>query len=466
MLTYDIESRGRKPIYEYLYECIKRDITEQRISAGERLPSKRELAKHLKISTITVENAYAQLIAEGYIYAVEKRGYFAGEFSGQIKAPRPPERSNDAAAAREQYLVDFTSNKPDADRFPFSVWSRLMRRVLADEDTRLLGEIPHSGVYELRSAVAEYLYSFRGMSVSPDNIIIGAGTEYLYGLLIQLLGRDKLWGVENPGYSKISKVYTAGGARVAYVELDRDGVSSQALEASRADIIHLSPSHHFPTGTVTPIKRRYELLEWANRREDRYIIEDDYDSEFRFSGRPIQTMQSIDTHGRVIYMNTFSKSIAPSIRISYMVLPDALMREYRERLGFYSCAVSGFEQHTLARFISEGYFEKHISRMKNFYKAQRNKIIELIESSGFSEIVKVTEENAGLHFLLTVKTALSDSELKSLLMKCGIRALCLSDYFAGDDISSSGTVVVNYSGINIRKLGEALTRLGREINVI
>jgi GntR family transcriptional regulator/MocR family aminotransferase len=310
--------------------------------------------------------------------------------------------------------MNFKLNSIKADFFPFSVWSKLMREVLLEQDTKLLLPAPYNGVAELREAIADHLYHFRGMSVDPGQIVVGAGTEYLYNLIIQLLGRDNVMGIENPGYYKISRIYDSNRVEYRYVDIDEHGMSVRKLEESRANIIHISPSHHYPTGIVTSIGRRHQLLDWANKSEDRYVIEDDYDSEFRFAGRPIQPLQSIDRNEKVLFINTFSKTMAPSIRISYMVLPPHLLKKYRENLGFYSCTVPSFEQYTLAKFITEGYFERHVNRTRKLYRAQRDKVIEAARTSAFGGRAEILGEDAGLHFLLHIQTKKSDAEIIKL----------------------------------------------------
>jgi len=295
------------------------------------------------------------------------------------------------------------------------------------------------------------------MTVDPENILIGAGTDFLYNLLIQLLGRDRTYAVEEPGYHKIRRIYAAGGVRCIGVPLDDQGVRPERIGDAR--VLHISPAHHFPTGLITSVRRRQELLQWAVGR-DGYIIEDDYDSEFRFDAHPKPTMHSLDRSGRVIYMNTFSKSLAPSIRISYLVLPGQLMEEFRARLGFYSCTVSSFEQHTLARFLTRGHFEKHINRMRKFYRIRRNRVVEILSSCPYASRLTIRELDAGLHFLLRVETQLSDRELTGLLESSGIRIQALSDYYHDtppEDVMHH--LVVNYSGIDEEALTQALSQI-------
>lgn len=454
MLTYTLKKSPGVPLYEALYRCIREDILSGSLKPGEKLPSKRALAENLEVSKITVEAAYNQLLAEGYIRSQEKVGYF-------VETVEPPAISHRETLPVEEKreepaLLDLTAN--GTEHFPFSVWSRLQREVMLDYGSQLLRPLPNQGIPELRGAIADHLAAFRGMMVSPENILIGAGTDFLYNLLIQLLGREKIYAVEEPGYRKIRKVYAAGGVRCVSAPMDSRGVVPEGLKD--ADVLHCSPSHHFPTGLVTPVSRRMELLGWA--REGKWIIEDDYDSEFRLDAHPKPTMQSLDRGGRVIYMNTFSKSLAPSIRISYMVLPEALMKRFQETLGFYSCTVPSFEQYTLARFLSRGCFEKHINRMRKFYKNRRNTLISMLESCSFSEKLTILEQNAGLHFLLRVDTRREDRELTGALKALGIRVHALSEYYH-DGPGIPHCLVVNYSGLKEEAMEEALKRVEKAL---
>ena len=452
MLTYELKKAPGVPLYEALYRCIREDILSGALKPGEKLPSKRALAQHLEISKITVETAYSQLLSEGYICSREKVGYFVEAIERHIPArPIPTQESPEEA---DQEVVDLTGG--GTERFPFSVWMKLQREVMLDYGEKLLLPMPNTGIPELKTAIAEHLASFRGLHVNPGNILIGAGTDFLYNLLIQLLGRDRLYAVEEPGYGKIRKIYAAGGVQAVSAPMDISGVRPDGLE--KAGILHISPSHHFPTGLVTPMSRRQELLQWANSTGS-WIIEDDYDSEFRFAAHPMSAMQAMDRHGRVIYMNTFSKTLAPSIRISYLVLPEGLMAEFQKRLGFYSCTVPSFEQYTLARFLSRGHFEKHINRMRKFYRSRRNRVVQMLHTCAYADRLTIQELDAGLHFLVKVDTQLTDRELTRRLMDVGIRVRTLSSYYHEQDHQDTHCLVVNYASLREEKLEEALTRL-------
>ncbi len=438
MLTYDLKKAPGVPLYEALYRRIRDDILSGALAAGEKLPSKRALAENLEISRITVEGAYSQLLAEGYIRSREKVGYFVEGVERRRQSLPMTEASE---APTEPPRVDLTGH--GSPKFPFSVWSRLQRQVLLDQGEKLLLPPENQGCAVLREAIAQHLAQFRGMLVSPGQILVGAGTDFLYNLLIQLLGREKCYALEDPGYGKIRRIYAAGGVSCIGVPLDQQGVMPDSLE--NAQVLHISPSHHFPTGLVTTLERRKALLAWANAGPDRWIIEDDYDSEFRFHAHPLPAMQSLDP-ARVIYMNSFSKSLAPGIRVGFMVLPPALMTRFRQELGFYSCTVTGFEQYTLARFLGEGYFEKHINRMRKYYRGIRNRVIQALEGHGK---LTVLEQDAGLHFLLRVDTDESDEALAARWAEAGIRIRTLSSYYHGPlPESDRHCLVVNYAGLD------------------
>ena len=445
MLTYALKKSPGVPLYEALYRCIRRDILSGALAPGEKLPSKRALAQNLEVSKITVEAASNQLMEEGYIRAVEKVGYFVEQVE---HIHREPEQTGEAP---EPEVLPASGPQ----HFPFSVWSRLQREVMLDYGENLLRPLPNRGVPELRRAIALHLAEFRGMEVDPANILIGAGTDFLYNLLIQLLGRELIYAVEDPGYEKIRRIYASGGVTVVSAPMDGEGVRPDELGEAR--VLHISPSHHFPTGLITPLSRRMELLDWA-RKQGGWIIEDDYDSEFRFDSHPKPSMLSLDRE-RVIYMNSFSKSLAPSIRISYIVLPPALMEKFQSRLGFYSCTVTSFEQYTLARFLSRGFFEKHINRMRKFYKKQRNLIISQLKQWDYAEKLTIYEQDAGLHFILKVETSLSDRQLGQLFESEGLGIRCLTDYYHEKNHGDLHCLVVNYASFGEDTLPRALKAL-------
>lgn len=479
MLTYNLTATGSDSLYESLYKCIKNDILQGKLCAGEKLPSKRSFAKNLGISVITVENAYGQLSDEGYIYSMPKRGFYVSDIDMVANPNTGAKTSADAnlfddsaSIACSPYFADFSSNQTDSEIFPFTIWTKTVRSVLNDNRIQLMINPPCGGILPLRNAIAHYLGDFRGMKVAPHQIIIGAGTEYLYGLLIQLLGKNLIYGVENPGYHKIGKICKSMDVSYRHVDLDENGVSIHELEEKKIDIIHTSPSHHFPTGIVMPVSRRYELLGWAAKKKQHYIIEDDYDSELRLSGKPFPTLQSIDVSGKVIYMNTFTKTLASTVRISYMVLPEDLAKRFYSELSFYSCTVSNFEQYTLAQFMENGSFEKHINRLRNYYQNKRDAILKELKSGSIGKYITIQEEEAGVHFLMHIQSDCTEAEIVEKAKAGGVKLDPLSRYYIkntekheqnGQENPYENTYVMNYSSVNmenIKKVVQVLSQLG------
>ena len=479
MLTYNLTATGSDSLYESLYKCIKNDILQGKLCAGEKLPSKRSFAKNLGISVITVENAYGQLSDEGYIYSMPKRGFYVSDIDMVANPNTGAKTSADAnlfddsaSIACSHYFADFSSNQTDSEIFPFTIWTKTVRSVLNDNRIQLMINPPCGGILPLRNAIARYLGDFRGMKVAPHQIIIGAGTEYLYGLLIQLLGKNLIYGVENPGYHKIGKICKSMGVTYRHVDLDESGVSIHELEEKKIDIIHTSPSHHFPTGLVMPVSRRYKLLGWAAKKKQHYIIEDDYDSELRLSGKPFPTLQSIDVSGKVIYMNTFTKTLASTVRISYMVLPEDLAKRFYSELSFYSCTVSNFEQYTLAQFMENGSFEKHINRLRNYYQNKRDAILKELKSGSIGKYITIQEEEAGVHFLMHIQSDCTEAEIVEKAKAGGVKLDPLSRYYIkntekheqnGQENPYENTYVMNYSSVNmenIKKVVQVRSQLG------
>ncbi|MGN0473094.1 MAG: PLP-dependent aminotransferase family protein [Lachnospiraceae bacterium] len=456
MLTYDLSGNG-KPMYEQLYDRIREDILTGKLLPDSKMPSKRMLAGNLGVSIITVENAYELLISEGYLYAIPKVGYYVENIADRSRRTGGHASGlHIAMPESETFLFDFSSNSSEPGSFPFSVWAKLMRETISCRETELLKVPPSGGIPELRAAIADYLSSFRGMSVDPDQIIVGAGTEYLYGLLIQLLGRDKTYCVENPGYRKIKQIYESNHVSCVPVEMDEKGLVVDRLLEQSAQIAHVSPTHHFPTGITMPASRRYELLRWADGNDDRYIIEDEYDSEFRMNGKPVPTLFSMDSGQKVIYMNTFSKSLTATIRISYMILPETLANLFYRNLDFYSCTVSTFEQYTLAEFIARGYFEKHINRMRLHYKRKREQVLRLIREIFTEQECRIIEKDSGLHFILEFHTSMGDRELEQELRRKKIRISAVTDYDMNPERRNVHQFILNYSGVDTERLKDAL----------
>lgn len=368
--------------YMQVYEQIRTAILHGIYRFGDRLPSKRQLAESTGTSVITAEHVYDLLIEEGYAEARERRGYFViyreGEAfgSGEKMSVSSAKKEIGETARDISFLRTAVEEERDSRRdreeralFPFSAFAKTMREVLTEYGERILEPSPHRGVRELREAIAAYLGRSRNLLVSPEQIIIGSGAEYFYGVNIQVLGRERLYALEDPSYEKIRKVYGANGVRTELLPLGPDGIESAALKASRASVLHVTPVGSYPSGITATASKRAEYIRWAKKRGG-YLIEDDFDSEFTVLSKPEDTLFSLWPDGRVIYMNSFSKTIAPSMRAAYLVLPESLSAAYEEKAGFCSCSVPVFDQLVLAKFIRSGLFERHINRVRRYRRKQ------------------------------------------------------------------------------------------------
>ena len=459
MLTFALDPALDAPLYEQLYTQIRRDIASGALKAGEKLPSKRALAAHLKVSMSTVEGAYGQLLAEGYLRSEAKRGYFVQPMEPLV--PQAKEAVFTPSVPRMEPHTpryDFSTGAVDAAHFPFATWAKLMRQVLTREDSRLLSAIPPQGVPELQEAIVGYLHDFRGVTARPEQVVVGAGSEYLTGLLFQLLGREGGYAVEDPGYPKVQKILAHEGALVCPIPMDEQGMRVDALRWSGARVAHVTPSHQFPLGTVMPVTRRQELLRWAGEAEGRYIIEDDYDSEFRYSGRPIPALQSLDDAGRVVYLSTFAQSLAPSLRIGFLVLPDHLLERYRRDFLFYASTVPSFEQYTLAQFLSGGHFERHVARMRLEYKGRMEALRACVRDAGLSGGLSGGE--AGLHLLLRLDAPGGEAELVDRARRAGVGLYPLSDYyFARPPADYRTTLVMGFARMRCGDMAAAFRLL-------
>lgn len=471
MITFEIDNeidnKSGEPLYHRIYSYVRSEIENGNLKSDEKLPSKRALARHLNVSVATVENAYGQLLAEGYIRSRAGSGFYVEDCN--ISPPQKEAVPVREESADTKYIkYDFSTSGADTSLFPFSIWAKLSRATLNEKATDLLNSCDFRGAEPLRREIAEHLHRFRGMDVSPERIVIGAGSEYLLGLIIQLLGRDTAYGVENPGYRKIYDIFSASAARIFPVPMDEKGASVRDVSAFGINVLHVTPSHHFPLGITMPLSRRGELLQWAYSAPDRYIIEDDCDCEFCYDFRPLPPLQSLDKNGRVIYLNTFTRTLAPSIRIGYMVLPENLAERFRRRLGFYSCTVPVFEQYTLAKFIAGGYLERHINRIKKVYKSRRDVLTDCVKNSRLNGFAEISGEGAGTHIVLKFTNGITQTELVSRALKAGVKIHGLTEYYSFPDKSiPEAAVVVGFSGIdsdNIKKAFDLLTADARIAN--
>ncbi|MCC8060441.1 MAG: PLP-dependent aminotransferase family protein [Clostridiales bacterium] len=458
-LLVPIDTQSKKPLYEQIYEYIRGEIRAGRMQAGSRLPSTRVLADHLKVSRSTTQMAYDQLLAEGYIGAVPCRGYFVGHLETLVEMETLPEPSR---AMRMQEVedeeeiggretadgwIDFSPRGIDLDSFPYNTWRKLSKDTLVDDNKEFFHSGNPQGEPGLREAIGRYLHGARGVNCRPEQIIVGAGSEYLWMLLGLILGTGHCIAMENPTYKQAYRVFHSLGYEVCPVEMDASGMSTELLTVSGASVAYVMPSHQYPTGIVMPVGRRQELLHWANAGPERYLIEDDYDSEFRYRGKPVPALQGLDRHGRVIYLGTFSKSIAPAIRVSYMVLPEKLLQIYHERAGFYASTVSRIDQNILYQFIERGFYERHLNRMRTIYKGKHDALISAIRP--LEDDFDLQGEHAGLHILLTDRRGRGEKELIDRAAAAGVRVYGISGYYIHPECNHRPcTVVLGYATLS------------------
>ena len=357
-MKYRIDLQNPHSAYLQLYHQLRADIVGGVYPNGHKLPSKRVLAEQAGVSVITVEHAYAILCDEGYLEARERSGYFVS-YSAADCFP----------VAESTSVREKPETRELTDEFPFSVLAKTMRRVLSDYGERILVKSPNNGCVELRRAISAYLARCRGINVSSAQIIIGSGAEYLYGLIVQLLGRERIFALENPSYEKIRRVYLANGVECDMLRLGADGIRTSELMRTKASVLHVTPFHSFPSGVTASAGKRSEYIRWAKERGG-YIIEDDFDSEFTLSSKAEDTLFSLEPQRSVLYLNTFTKTVAPSMRLGYMVLPVSLVEAFEKAVGFYSCTVPVFEQYVLAELLDNGDFERHINRVRRRRRRQ------------------------------------------------------------------------------------------------
>lgn len=456
-LTISLDAKASRPLYEQIYGYIKEEIKNGGLPFEERLPSTRMLAKHLQVSRSTVELAYEQLLSEGYIEAVPYRGYIVCQLDGLLQLENQAVLMEvRQSEKKEKYAFDFSPNGIALNSFPHNTWRKLSRGILMEKDEEFFQLGNPQGEEFLRTTIASYLHHARGVSCTPDQVIVGAGSDYLLMLLSNILGNRRVVAMENPTYKRAYRVLQSMTKSMIAVEMDQNGMYVEELSKSEADIAYVMPSHQYPMGIVMPVRRRMQLLDWAAKAEGRYIIEDDYDSEFRYKGKPIPALQGFDAKGKVIYLGTFSRVIAPSIRISYMVLPKALMKFYHERGRIFSSTVSKVDQMIIAKFLNEGHYERHLNRMRALYKSRHDVLLE--ELGSLSDICKVSGENAGVHLLLHFTNGMSEAEAVSRAKEAGVKVYGLSDYCIGHE-PEEATVLLGYANMEEEKIRSAVERL-------
>ncbi|MGN0342843.1 MAG: PLP-dependent aminotransferase family protein [Roseburia sp.] len=463
-LWIDLQPDSDKALYEQIYDSVRRDIADGKISPGEKLPSTRFLAKYLGISRSTVELAYDQLTAEGYIIPRQGSGCYVCDISDLYQMQQNEEKREHSPMTKStirEAEIRFSPYEIDQRSFPCDAWYRVNKNVSPGEQPELLMSGDSKGQENLRRQISRYLYQARGVECCEDQIIVGAGNEYLLMLLSQILGHGKCVLMEQYSYVNAYKTFCNMGYSIATARTEADGICMEDVRGSKADVVYVMPVHQFPLGTVMPLKRRLELIKWASEAEDRYVIEDDHDSEFRYKGKPIPALWGNDQGQHVIYIGTFSKSISSSLRISFMVLPERLMEQYEKRCGFYACTVSRFSQEVLFRFMEEGHFERHLNRMRNNYKQKHDVLLAILKEETW--VHAIYGDNAGLHVLVDVYSHESEETLCRRAWESGVEIHGLSEYRIGPaEKRPYPTILLGYGNLSEEEMSRGIACL-REI---
>ena len=461
MLDLTLPLHSSQPLYQQLHDSIVTQLRTGQLHAGDRLPGKRSLASQLSVAINTVDTAYQMLVAEGYLESRPKSGFYVLPYTDTLTLPTAAHSIPQHTPSPTTHRFNLSTGSVDTALFPFRTWGRIQKELLY-ASPELLTHGHRFGDENLRLAIADYLHAYRGVACSYEQIVVGAGVEYLLGLVAQLL-RGGTAAIENPGYARSRTILENCGVPCHCVDIDEGGLSIAGLEASGANLCYVTPSHHFPTGVTMPAGRRAQLLQWASCAPERYILEDDYDAEFRFDMRPLPSLQGMaGPSGNVVYLCTFSKSLAPSIRIACMVLPLPLLARYRQMFGAYSNTVSRFEQQTLCRFLTEGYFTRHLARMRKTYKGRMERLALALEESFGKERITLRGCHTGLHLLLTLHTAMDEQEMVRTAAQKGVGLHGLSEYYMERrEMCPPSTVVLGYASVENREI-ETLVQVLRQ----
>lgn len=458
-----LQPESNKTLYEQIYEFIRNEIRAGNLLQNEKLPSARFLAGTLQVSRTTVDMAYGQLVSEGYLEARPRQGYFVSAAEGlcSIDLPSAGEKSSGCESdTRGPARYDFSPNAIDMHFFPYATWKKITKSILVDANSDMFSLGEPQGDLKLRTTICRYLHGSRGVNCEPEQIIIGAGNDYLLLLLEKILGRHVHVAMENPTYVRAYQIFRSCAYPVSFVPMDENGIRVDCLRQTDARVAYVMPSHQYPTGISMPIGRRMELLRWAAEKEGRYLIEDDYDSEFRYKGKPLPSLQASDRNGNVVYIGTFSKAIAPAIRISYMVLPYSLLECYRRECGFYSSTVSRIDQTILNEFIEDGYFERYLNKMRKQYRMKHDLLLGELRS--FGRAFRISGSNAGLHLILTDKKGRIEEELASQAESVGVKVYQMHNFRMGESGSSAAMMILGYGALSQEEIKEGLALL-REV---
>ncbi|MDN6731425.1 MAG: PLP-dependent aminotransferase family protein, partial [Atopostipes suicloacalis] len=444
----------KKPLYVQVYQLLKKKIQQKTFKRNEKLPSKRKLAKKNHISENTVMAAYNQLLIEGYIYSIERKGFYVSNIEFHNLSPQLNPQKEEIAANSIEYDYDFTRSNPDQALFPYSVFSKIYRQLFEKSKDLLIEESDGQGLYTLRDELQKYLSISRGVPCSADQIILGPSSEYLLSILFQLVDKKLHIGLEDPGYQGFQSLIQRLKLPFKPIRLSKGGLKLDDLRKSKVNLMIVTSNHQFPTGKIMPLKTRQALLKWASESPNRYIVENDYDSEFKYSGIPIPSLKYLDQKDQVIHLSSFTRILSPGIRMAYMVLPKKLAHQYQKLYTNHSASLSSLEQWLIRDFIAEGHLEKHLNRSRTFYKRKRDLFIQTIYN--YDPQAEIFGEEAGLHLLLKPSTPFDGLLFKNEALKRKMNLKLLSDYSFSEQSQAEKIIFLSFSSTPEEKIDSIL----------
>ena len=460
MIILNLDNKSKIPLYIQIYTEIKNLIQTKILKANEKLPSKKDFIDYYNISQNTIQNALYLLLEEGYIFSIERKGYFVSDIENLIIQNVKVENKT-KFKEKEKIHYDFSYSGVDKKSLARTIFKRITKDVYDEENEDLLFQGHIQGDLLLRKSICEYLSQSRGFKVDAEQVVISSGTEYLFYIIFKLFN-NKIYGLENPCHKMFKELFLTNNISFKAISLDENGIVIDDLKKNNVNIAYVTPSHQFPTGAIMSISRRTELLNWANENPDRYIVEDDYDSEFKYTGRPISALKANDINDKVIYLGSFSKSISPAIRVSYLVLPKALLNIYQRELPYFICPVPTLNQKILYRFIKDGYFVKHINKMRTLYKKKREFLVNTIKtysSKILNKEIQIQGADAGLHMVIKLNQKINEKLFLNECLENSLKLYSLEEYNIEEIHRENSYFLLGYANLTNKEIEEGILLL-------
>ncbi|ASS38642.1 MocR-like pyridoxine biosynthesis transcription factor PdxR [Fusobacterium sp. oral taxon 203] len=460
MIILNLDNKSKIPLYIQIYNEIKKLIQTKILDANEKLPSKKDFMDYYNISQNTIQNALYLLLEEGYISSIERKGYFVSDIENLIVHNVKIENKRQYKEKKKIHY-DFSYSGVDSKSLAKTIFKRITKDVYDEENEDLLFQGHIQGDLLLRKSICEYLSQSRGFKVEAEQLIISSGTEYLFYIIFKLFN-NKIYGLETPCHKMFKELFLTNDVSFKAISLDESGIMIEDLKKYNINIAYVTPSHQFPTGVIMGISRRTELLNWANENPNRYIVEDDYDSEFKYTGRPIPALKATDVNDKVIYLGSFSKSISPAIRVSYLVLPKALLNIYQKKLPYFICPVPTLNQKILYKFIKDGYFVKHINKMRTLYKKKREYLVNTIKinsSKILDKEISIQGADAGLHLVIKLNKKINEKMFLKECLENSLQLYSLEEYYLEEIYNETSSFLLGYANLANKEIDEGILLL-------